>query len=215
MPMTYTSLIASIQQYTNRTDAVFTAAIPNLIDQAINTIYSQAKSIGFETVFVNNNFFTINQPFINKPANWKETINMQLTIPGAPSTTLFLLPRTYEFCVNYWPNVTNVGVPKFYANYGNNENIDSFYIAPTPNATYPGQLLYLGLPAFNAQNGTNFLTLRYPNLVLYRSILEAVIWLKDDERIAKFQGLYDEQLQTINKDTTNRYTDRTSQRDKD
>jgi hypothetical protein len=217
--MNYASLTLQIQQYANRTDAFFVSVIPDFITQAINTIYCEAKSIGFETVLTSaNGLIVINQNLIAKPQGWKETISFQYTIPAAPPAppfSSFLLPRTYEFCINYWPNTTATGLPKFYANYGNSPGNDNFFIAPTPNATYPAQLIYLGLPTFDAMNTTNFLTLRYPSLLLYRCVLEAVIFLKDDERIAKFEDLYNKQLQDILKETTDRYTDRTSKRDKD
>jgi hypothetical protein len=79
-----------------------------------------------------------------------------------------------------------------------------------------GYLLnYLRLPLFNAANPTNFLTDRYPNLLLYACMVEAIPFLKDDERVPVFESLYNRALQSINLETTQRYTDRTSKRDKD
>lgn len=216
--MTYTSLITQIQQYANRTDPFFVSVIPDLIQQAIGRIYSEAKNIGFERVVQNNAFFTANQAFIAKPADWKETISLQYTIPGATPSTSFLLPRTYEFCINYWPNTTATAAPIFYANYGNDitrGGSDSFFIAPTPDQNYAGQIIYLGLPLFNQANPTNFLTLRYPNLLLYACMMEAIPLLKDDERVPVFESLYNRALQNINRDTSERYIDRTAKRDKD
>ena len=76
-------------------------------------------------------------------------------------------------------------------------------------------MIYLALPLFNAQNPTNFLTLRYPSLLLYASMLETIPFLKGDERVPVFESLYNRALQSINKDAEKLYTDRVVKRDVD
>jgi hypothetical protein len=46
-------------------------------------------------------------------------------------------------------------------------------------------------------------------------MLEAMPFLKDDERLGQFEQLYASSLDDINQNTTERYTDRTSDRDKE
>jgi hypothetical protein len=223
VPMTYDSLIEQVKRYANRTDDSFTSIIPDLINFAINRIYSEAKNIGFERVAISNTLLKVNQPFIEKPNDWKETISLQYTVPGPNPDTRFLLQRTYEFCISYWPDSTKTAEPVFYANYGNSEydlgnqgkSFDRFYITPTPNSDYSGQLIYLGLPIFNEDNQTNFLTQRYPNLLLYACMMEAIPFLGDDERTPIFESLYNRALQNINRETTERYTDRVTAKEKD
>jgi len=48
----------------------------------------------------------------------------------------------------------------------------------------------LALPLFNVENPTNFLTVRYPSLLLYASMLETIPFLKGDERVPVFESLY-------------------------
>jgi hypothetical protein len=223
VPMTYDSLIEQIKQYANRTDDFFTSIIPDLINFAINRIYSEAKNIGFERVFESNALLNANRPFIAKPNDWKETISFQYTVTGATPETRFLLQRTYEFCISYWPNTPQTGEPIFYANYGNQDintvnqgqSFDQFYITPTPDKDYPGKIIYLGLPQFDKDSQTNFLTQRYPNLLLYACMMEAIPFLGDDERTPIFENLYNRALQNINRDTTERYTDRVTAKEKD
>lgn len=224
VPMTYDSLILQIRQYANRNDESFTSVIPDLINFAINRIYSEAKHIGFERVLSDNELLKVNQPFIAKPNDWKETISFQYTVTDlAEPNSRFLLQRTYEFCISYWPNTPKTGEPIFYANYGNQsintlnqgKSFDQFYITPTPDKNYPGQLIYLGLPQFDEDSQTNFLTQRYPNLLLYACMVEAIPFLGDDERTPIFENLYNRTLQNINRDTTDRYTDRVTAKEKD
>lgn len=207
--MDYTSLTEQIKQYSKRTDDFFISQIPNFINQAINRIYSEAKNIGFEKVVTNR--LIPNNSIINKPADWKETVSLTITI-GADNLSVLQL-RTLEFCQAYWPNPSvNRTTPLFYADYN---NYSSFYLAPTPDQDYFFTLIYLALPLFNAQNPENFLTLRYPSLLLYASMLETIPFFKGDERVPVFESLYNRALQSINKDAEKLYTDRVTKRDVD
>jgi hypothetical protein len=205
--MDYNSLTEQIKQYSKRTDEFFISQIPNFINQAINRIYSEAKNIGFEKVVTER--LIRNQFFLDKPADWKETVSLTIS-PGSLSV---LQLRTLEFCQAYWPNPSeNRATPLFYADYN---NYSSFYLAPTPDQNYFFTLIYLALPLFNAENPTNFLTVRYPSLLLYASMLETIPFLKGDERVPVFESLYNRALQSINKDAEKLYTDRVAKRDVD
>jgi hypothetical protein len=212
--MDYNSLTEQIKQYSKRTDEFFISQIPNFINQAINRIYSEAKNIGFEKVVVSNGQeqqIQVNNSILAKPTDWKETVSFKIIIP--PTNDLAILQlRTLEFCQSYWPTPTLTGTPAFYADFN---NYSSFYLVPTPNQNYNFQLIYLALPLFNAQNPTNFLTLRYPSLLLYASMLETIPFLKGDERVPVFESLYNRALQSINKDAEKLYTDRVAKRDVD
>lgn len=205
--MDYNSLTDQIKQYSKRTDDFFISQIPNFINQAINRIYSEAKNIGFEKVAFEN--LTANQSTLTKSADWKETVSFSIETTDGRK---FLKLRTLEFCQSYWPNPNITGTPEFYADF---DNYSSFYLAPTPDQNYNLTLIYLALPSFNAQNPTNFLTLRYPSLLLYASMLETIPFLKGDERVPVFESLYNRALQSINKDAEKLYTDRGSKRDVD
>lgn len=204
--MNYASLTTQIQNYANRTDAIFIGQIPNFINQAMNRIYSEAKSLGFEIVYGGN--LTANQSIFPKPNNWKETISFSIT---NNNQVFYLFPRSYEFGSTYWPTPGQYALPKFYAD----KNYDSFTLFPGPDQNYSLTLIYRGLPDFDVQHTTNFLTDRYPSLLLYASLLEAISFLKDDERIPVFESLYNRALQDANRDKQVTITDRTTKRDTD
>jgi hypothetical protein len=208
--MDYNSLVNQIKSYANREDDFFVNQIPNFINQAINRIYSEAKTIGFQEITVVSpaNQFITGTAIVNKPVDWKETVSFQYITTGANPTTTFLLPRTYEFCRSYWPDQTVRGAPLFYADL----SYSQFFITPTPDAAYPYQLTYLTLPLFDVNNPRNFLTDKYPNLLLYACMVEAIPYLKDDQRIAAFESFYNRALEDVLRDTKGRHTDRLSSR---
>lgn len=225
--MNYQELVTQIQAYANRpiTDERFTAAIPYFINLGQQRIWREAKDIGFEKVTQEGSFIT-GVATLAKPADWNKTISLIYgTIDSvfADTTTLYL--RTYEFCRSYWPNAntsSSDNPPLFYADHQKNLNsekgtaYDGFFISPTPDKDYAYQLVYLRNPNLITKDNTeNFLTERYPDLLFYACFLEALAYLKNDERIPVFESLYNRALQSLNNETKERYTDRTSKRDKD
>jgi hypothetical protein len=208
--MDYNPLRIEIQNYANRTDDFFIAQIPGFINKAMNRIYSEAESIGFEIVIRGN--LIINDKTLPKADNWKQTISFNIIDDRLNPTLISLVePRSFEFCQVYWPQPTTTAKPIFFADI---LAYNSFYFAPTPDYAYPFQLIYRGLPLFNEANSTNFLTLRYESLLLYACLFETLLWLKNDERIAAVEASFNRALQDVNKDRKGQITDRTSQRGK-
>jgi hypothetical protein len=215
--MDYNSLTQQIQDYSNRTDQFFIDQIPDFINQGVSRIYSEARSIGFQKITAPA-FFIQNDNFIPKPFDWKETISLSYVIPGVDPTVKYVLPRTYEFCKTYSPNPQTTGKPVFYADYSmptSNVGSGDIFLSPAPDVAYQYELIYLSLPLFDQANPENFLTDKYPSLLLYACLFEAIPFLKDDERIATFEALYGRALKDLLVDTKERYTDRLSKRDKD
>ena len=87
-------------------------------------------------------------------------------------------------------------------------------IVPTPDKEYNYQITYIGRPnLITNQNQTNILTDYYPDLLFYAAFLEALIYLKDDQRMPVYTKLYQESLTAANNLTKDRYIDRSVKRD--
>jgi hypothetical protein len=213
--MDYNSLKAEIIAYTNRNEPAFVAALPSIIEKAMSRIYSEARTLGFQKTIEGS--MVDGSALIDKPLDYKMTINLLYVNDG---NLIFLLDRSYEFCVNYWPNPTLKSAPVFYSVDLDVPQLNAakpfIYLSPTPNDVYPYKLTYLSFPpVFNGDNSQNFLTDKYPNLLLYACLVEAIPFLKADERVPLFESLYKRALQDVNNDTKERYTDRVTKRDKD
>jgi hypothetical protein len=66
-------------------------------------------------------------------------------------------------------------------------------IFPAPGQTNPDKLdlwYYQRLNPLNNTTTTNWVLSRYPDLYLYGSLLHSAPYLKDDERIALWDGIY-------------------------
>ena len=64
-------------------------------------------------------------------------------------------------------------------------------VAPTPAAAYDFEVLYYErVQPLDSSNQTNWFTIYAPQALLYGSLLQAMPFLKNDERVPMWQGQY-------------------------
>jgi hypothetical protein len=198
--MTYDSLVLDIQQYLERTDTETVDRIPTFIMLAEQVIASQIKFLGNLTV--NTSAMVQGDPVIPKPARWHKTVSMNVTVAGVKQPILL---RKYEYLREYWPNQTLDGIPKFYADY----DYTHWLIAPTPADDYNFEVLYYErVQPLDSSNQTNWFTIYAPQALLYGSLLQAMPFLKNDDRIPMWQAQYDLIMQTLKTEDIQRIGDR-------
>ena len=197
--MTYDSLNTMVLQYLERRDAAVVEAIPTFITLAEFEIAQQIKTLGQMQVVEST--MTIGNPVIQKPARWRKTTSMEVSSNGSKSPVLL---RKYEYLKSYTPDATTTGLPLFYADY----DYDHWLVAPTPDQAYPFEVLYYErLEPLSSSNQTNWITQNAPNAMLYGALLQAVVFLKNDQRQI-FQQKYDMALQSLKTEDIARVGDR-------
>jgi len=198
--MTYDSLVDDISSYLERTDESTLAKIPTFIMLAEQVIASQIKFLGNLTPMQST--MTANQPVIDKPARWHKTVSMNVTVAGEKRPVLL---RKYEYLREYWPNPTETDVPAYYADY----DYTHWLVAPTPASNYTFEVLYYErIQPLDSSNQTNWLTIYAPQALLYGTLLQAMPFLKNDERIPMWQAQYDAIMQTLKQEDIQRIGDR-------
>jgi hypothetical protein len=198
--MTYTSLAADIASYLERSDAQTIAKIPTFIMLAEQVIASEIKFLGNLTV--NNSTMVLGTAVIEKPARWHKTVSMNVVVAGERQP-VFL--RKYEYLREYWPDATATGVPAYYADY----DYTHWLVAPTPAAAYTFEILYYQrLQPLDDSNQTNWFTEYAPQALLYGSLLQAMPYVKNDDRIPMWQAQYQQIIQTLKSEDLQRMGDR-------
>ena len=198
--MTYTSLVENIQSYLERDDTATVDKIPLFIMLAEQIIASQIKFLGNLTV--NTSTMTASTSIIDKPARWHKTVSMNITVAGERQPVLL---RKYEYLREYWPNATSTGTPVFYSDY----DYTHWLVAPTPDAAYAFEVLYYErIQPLDSANQTNWFTIYAPQALLYGSLLQAMPFLKNDERMTMWKANYDQIMQTLMAEDKLRIADR-------
>lgn len=197
--LTYDSLTSMTLQYLERKDMSVVNAIPTFISLAEFEIAQEIKTLG--QLQIVNATTTIGNPILEKPARWRKTVSMNITVNGEARPVLL---RKYEYLINYWPDNTKKDVPQYYAD----TDWEHWYLAPTPDAAYNfGVLYYERIAPLSSTNQTNWLTQNAPNAMLFGTLLQAMPFLKNDQRQI-FQQKYTEALQSLKAEDVARVGDR-------
>jgi hypothetical protein len=198
--MTYNNLVADIESYLERTDHATLSKIPTFIGLAEQVIASEIKFLG-NLVVVSSNMVT-NDPVIQKPARWRKTVSMNVTVAGDRRPILL---RKYEYLREFWPDPTQTDVPEYYCDY----NYDHWLVAPTPADDYAYEVLYYErIQPLDSSNQTNWFTQYAPQALLYGSLLQAMPFLKNDERIPMWQQQYQAIMEVLKTEDVARIGDR-------
>lgn len=198
--MTYDSLVENIQSYLERTDTATLDKIPLFIMLAEQVIASEIKFLG--NLNVVESTMVAGNPVIIKPTRWHKTVSMNVTVDGKKYPVLL---RKYEYLREYWPDQTQTDVPKFYCDY----NYENWLVAPTPATNYSFEVLYYErVQPLDSTNQTNWFTVYAPQALLYGSLLQAMPFLKNDERLPMWQTQYKAIMDTLKTENTLRIGDR-------
>jgi hypothetical protein len=198
--MTYTSLVADIQSYLERTDTATIEKIPTFIMLAEQALAADIKFLGNLTV--NESAMVVGEPIIVKPARWRKTVSMNVVVAGVRTPVLM---RKYEYLREYWPQATATDVPKYYADY----DYTHWLVAPTPDDDYTFEVLYYErVQPLNSSNQANWFTEYAPQALLYGCLLQAMPFLKNDSRVALWQQMYAQYVATLKNEDVIRIADR-------
>jgi hypothetical protein len=198
--MTYDSLVLDIRSYLERTDAATLDKIPTFIMLAEQVIATELKFLGNLTVATST--MVQGQATIDKPARWRKTVSINVTVAGERRPVLL---RKYEYLREYWPDPTQEDVPEYYCDY----DYTHWLVAPTPAAAYNYEVLYYERSQpLDESNQTNWFTQYAPQALLYGSLLQAMPFLKNDERIPMWKAQYDQVMQVLKVEDVARIGDR-------
>ena len=194
-------MIATVQQYLERSDAAVVNQIPTFISLAEFEIAQQIKTLG--QIEVAQGVMSVGNPVVPKPARWRKTVSMSVVDSTGKRNPVFL--RKYEYLTNYNAQSAS-GLPLYYGDY----DYDNWYVSPIPNAAYQFEvLIYQRLQPLSSVNQTNWITNNAPNAMLFGTLLQAVIYLKDDARQI-FQQKYDMAMQALKAEDVTRVGDRSA-----
>lgn len=197
--LTYDSLVETTLQYLERSDDATREQIPTFITLCEFEIAQQIKTLGqlqvVQSTMENGN------PVIAKPARWRKTVSFNVVVDGARQPVLL---RKYEYIKNYSPASATESQPLYYSDY----DYEHWFVGPTPDQDYDFEVLYYErLSPLSSENQTNWLTQNAPNAMLFGTLLQAMPFLKNDQRQI-FQQKYDQAMAMLKAEDVARIGDR-------
>lgn len=207
--MTWLSLVGTpevpgqIMRYLNNENLSLYDSLPDFIYQAEQRICRESKNIGLE-IYVSGNL-NPEVAVMVKPARWRRSLTLGVWEENGKYHQLFV--RNYEFLRAYTSAQKVSALPKYYGDYG----YEAMLLSPTPDQAYKFEYGYLQLPTpLSPENQTNWLTDYAPDVLFYAILLEAIPFLKNDERIPVWQSAYARGLASLNQQDDARQNDRAS-----
>jgi len=176
----YTELKAAIADWLDRSD--LTARIPDFIRLAELRIYRELRIPPMEavvTVSSSNNK-------IELPSNYLEM--KSVIMQGNPNKRL----RRVAYRDQKLDNTT--GLPSTYARIATN-----LQVHPTPDSSKTYELYYYADLGFieDETDGQNWFTENAPDLILYGALMEAVPYIKDEEKVNLWRAAFTESMSKV------------------
>tara|TARA_R100000664_G_scaffold7635_2_gene12809 strand:+ start:11470 stop:12117 length:648 start_codon:yes stop_codon:yes gene_type:complete len=173
MSFTLATLKTAIQDYLECTETTFVNNLPTFIQESESRIFKlvqlpkQRKNVT-GTVSSSNRFLAT-------PSDFFAPFSLAVI---SSNTYHYLDYKHPSFIKEFAPNTTTSGRPRYYSLFDDT----AFELSPVPDANYDIELHYLHKPASltsGAESGTTFLSTDFPDALLYGSLAEAAVFLKE------------------------------------
>lgn len=202
--MTYTQLVAAIKSYTENYETEFVANIPVFVTQAETRIYNTVQIPALRKNVTG--FTTPSNKYVSCPSDFLSVFS--IAVINTDGTYEYLLNKDVNFMRAAYPNPSTTGLPQYYSLFGpavvSNVITDelSFILAPTPDSQYNVELHYYYYPESitTATDGRTWLGDNYDPVLLYGSLVEAIIYMKgEQDMVAYYQKKFDDALMQLNR----------------
>lgn len=188
MSFTYATLKTAIQDYLEVSETTFTNQLPTFIQEAEDRIFSfvqlpeQRKNVQ-GTVTTGNRFLATPTDFYTP-----------MSLATISSDTYDYLDFKHPSFIKEYSSGTTRSKPKYYSLFDD----AAFEVSPIPDQDYTVELHYLHKPVSltaGSDSGTTFLSTDYSDALLYGSLVEGAIFLKEpSDVVAQLEGRFKEAI---------------------
>tara|TARA_R110000796_G_scaffold249962_1_gene378334 strand:+ start:879 stop:1526 length:648 start_codon:yes stop_codon:yes gene_type:complete len=191
MSWTYTTLKTAVQDYIESTESSLVNNLPNFIESAEERILKNVQLDVFRknSTGVSN----ANNTYLATPSDYLSPFS--LAVIQSDGDYNFLKLKHVSFIRDYQPSPTTTGLPEYYSEFDETR----FLIAPTPSSSFTFELHYFYRPTSLTQSGsgTTWLSINATNAMLYGSLVEACIYLKNFEAMGIYEQRFQEALMSL------------------
>lgn len=192
---TYAELKTAVQNWLERPD--LSALIPDFIRLAETMINRDLRCRQNEKrIYVSGG---ISEEFFDIPSNFLEMRNIEIeyrTDVDDPTTKTYVQKLDYmspEVVDIFYPSYTT-RIPEVYTIHGN-----EFQLKPAPDQNYVLNMTYwYKLTSFSSDSDSNSVLTNFPGVYLYGSLVSAAPYINDDEQLAKWIDMYNNEIITVN-----------------
>jgi hypothetical protein len=203
--ISYTTLVTQIRNYTETDSNVLTTDIlENII---LNAQYRIMRDIPIDADRKQQTgSMVVGQDQFNAPAGclFVRSIQVYDSTSALTGDNDYLEKKDYTYLQQYVPSTESAkrGKPKYYAMYGgatgdSDTTSGRIALAPTPDQTYKFRIHFNKMPAtLESGNITNYISLNFPNGLLYCCLSETYGFLKGPiDMLTLYENKYKQEVQ--------------------
>jgi hypothetical protein len=185
--MNYAQLTQAILDYSESYEQTFVDNIPLFVQQCEERVYNAVQIPAIRKNQVGN--FTQSDKYLALPPDYLASFSMAVIL--ADGSQEFLIDKDVNFIRQAYPNPTDEGIPRYYAQF----EPYTYIIGPTPDDNYQVELHYYYYPQSIVTAGTSWLGDNFETVLLYGSLREAVIFQKgEQDMVTYYEQKYQESL---------------------
>lgn len=191
---TYTGLANAIQAYTQVDEPTFISNIPNFVQDVERLVNNSVELPAFRKNVTGS--ATANFPYLTLPSDFLATFSVAVMNAGDTQADgyRYMLNKDVNYIREMFPYPGVTGTPQYYAIFDNN----TYILGPTPDVNYDIELHYFAYPTSIVTAETTWLSINYPNVLLWGALVEAYIYLKGEtDLIQTYQQKYDQAMQLL------------------
>ena len=173
--MTYAELLQAIKDFAVDAEATFYTHIPEFVRATEKRIYHDTDLP--VTSLAATPTTTPSVATLTMPEDFLSVDSLYITVSGS---AVFLIPKEIDFLKSAYPTATT-GTPRYYAV----ATATTLQLAPVPDAVYSATLDYFGYPPSIVTAGTTFLGDNFEAALLYGSLRDAAVYLKEEPDIVE------------------------------
>mgnify|MGYP003148221278 FL=1 len=192
MSFTLSTLKTAIQDYSESTESSFVTHLPDFIKTTEERILKAVQLDNFRKNVTGT--ATASNTYLSTPSDYLSSFSLALI--DSSNNYNYLDLKHVSFMRDYTPSASTTGTPKYYGEYDDN----TFILAPTPNTNFTFELHYFYKPASltsAGDSGTTWLSTNAPNTLLYGSLVEAMVYLKNYDAMPLFEQRFQEAIQLL------------------
>jgi hypothetical protein len=202
--ISYSDLRTQIRNYTEVSSTVLSdSIIENIVLNAEYRIFRDVPLDAYRTSTTGN--LVTNQDFVNVPAGALVVRGVQVYDSTSVTTgsNVWLEKKELSYLEEYVSANTSTGKPKYYAMKGGatgntSSTSGAILLAPVPDSTYEYQIHYNRIPdkLEASSNETSYISLNFPNGLLYCCLAEAFGFLKGPmDMLQLYESKYKAEIQ--------------------
>ena len=219
--LSYSDLVTQIRNYTETDSNVLTTAI--LENILLNAQYRIMRDVPIDADRKQQSGnLVIGQETINAPAGalFIRGIQVYDSTTAITGANVWLEKKDVTYLQEYVPSTESAkrGQPKYYAMFGggtgeSDTTSGRMMFAPVPDTTYKFRVHYNAAPALLENNDTNYISLNFPNGLLYCCLSETYGFLKGPiDMLTLYENKYKQEVQKFAQEQVGRrrrddYTD--------